>query len=50
MRDRGLADPELRPHHLGHGARRLLALEQQLQDPPPYRVAEDVERFHGDVY
>ena len=27
-----------------------LAVGQQLEDPPPHRVAEDVERFHAAMY
>ena len=44
--DGRLADPELRGDDLDHRARRLFALGEDLQDPPPHRVAEHVERVH----
>jgi hypothetical protein len=43
---RGLRDAELGPDHLGHRARRPLAVGQQLEDPAADRITEDVERVH----
>ena len=45
--DGRLGDPELRLDDGADRARRPLAVGQQLQDPPPDRVAEDVERVHA---
>ena len=44
---RRLPDPELPRDHLDHVAGRLLAAGQQLEDPAPDRVAEDVEGVHS---
>jgi hypothetical protein len=42
----GLGDAELGADDRGDRSRGLLALGQQLEDPAPDRVAEDVERVH----
>jgi hypothetical protein len=47
LRDRGLGDAELGPHHGGHRARGLLAGGEQLQDASADRVAEHVESVHA---
>jgi hypothetical protein len=47
LRDARLGDPELVLDDRGDGTRRLLAVGQQLQDPAPDRIAEDVERVHA---
>jgi hypothetical protein len=44
--DRRLRDPELGSDHRDDLARRVLALGQELHDPAPDRIAEDVERVH----
>jgi hypothetical protein len=46
LRDRRLADPELRLDDVGDGAGRALAVGEELKDPSSYRVAQDVERVH----
>jgi len=45
--DGGLADAELALDHRGDRAGRLFPLGEQLQDPAPDRIAEDVERVHA---
>jgi hypothetical protein len=47
LRHAGLGDPELRLDRRRDGAGRLLAVGEELEDPPPDRVAEDVERMHA---
>ena len=44
--DRGLADPELGRDRIADRARRHLALGQELEDPPPDGITENVERLH----
>jgi hypothetical protein len=44
--DRGLGDAELVADDGRHLTGAALAVGQQLQDPSPDRVAEDVERMH----
>jgi hypothetical protein len=41
-----LRDPELRADHRDDLAGGVLALGQELHDPTPDRIAEDVERVH----
>jgi hypothetical protein len=45
--DRGLGDPELLLDDRAHRTRSPLPVREQLQDPPPHRVAEHVERMHA---
>ncbi len=47
LRDGRLRDPELGADRGDQLAGRPLAVGQQLEDPPPHRVAEDVEGVHG---
>ena len=47
LRHRGLRDAELALHDVADRTRGPLAVGHQLQDPPPHRVTEDVERFHA---
>ena len=44
---RRLGDAELAVDHRRDLAGAHLAIGQQLQDPAPGRIAEDVERVHG---
>ena len=46
LRDRRLRDPELGLDDGGDRPGGVLAFGEELQDPPPDRVAEDVERVH----
>ena len=46
LRDGRLRDPELRLDDRGDRPGGQLAVGEQLEDPPPDRVAEDVERVH----
>src|SRR5690349_10029819 len=41
-----LGDAELRLHYGADRARRPLAVGQQLEDPPPDRITQDIERVH----
>jgi hypothetical protein len=43
---RRLRDPELRGDHRDDLARGVLALGQELHDPTPDWISEDVERVH----
>jgi hypothetical protein len=46
--DGRLADPELLPHDLADLARaQLPVVGEELEDPSPHRIAEDVERMHA---
>jgi hypothetical protein len=45
--DPGLREAELLLHDGGDLAGRLLAVGEQLEDPPPDRVAQNLERMHG---
>ncbi|GAB4095097.1 hypothetical protein GCM10028787_05720 [Brachybacterium horti] len=48
--DGGLADGELRLDHLADLARAALpARDEELEDPSPHGVAEDVERVHAAI-
>ena len=47
LRHGGLRDPELALGDLGDRPGGQLAVREQLEDPPPDRVAQDVERVHG---
>ena len=47
LRDRRLTDAELGSDDVHDLPGRLLAGGEQLEDAPPDRVAEDVERVHG---
>jgi hypothetical protein len=47
LRHARLGDAELLLHERGHLAGRALAVGEQLKDPAPDRVTEDVERVHG---
>ncbi|OLT55310.1 hypothetical protein BJF88_06645 [Cellulosimicrobium sp. CUA-896] len=49
LRDRGLADAELRADVRRDLPRGPLPRREDLEDPPPDRVAEDVERFHVSI-
>jgi hypothetical protein len=42
----GLGDPELGPDDLGDGAGALLAVGEQLQNPPADGITEHIERMH----
>ena len=44
--DGRLGDPELVGDHRGEGPGRLLAVGEQLQQPAPHRIPEDVECVH----
>src|SRR6185437_16078644 len=46
LRHRGLADVELLPDDGGQRPGGQLVVGQQLEDPPPDRVADDVEGVH----
>ena len=46
LRDGRLRDPELRLDDVADRAGRQLAVGEELEDPPPDRVAQDVERVH----
>src|SRR5579859_1349754 len=46
LRDGRLGDPELLLDDRADRAGGQLALGQQLEDPPPHRIAEYVERVH----
>jgi hypothetical protein len=46
LRDRRLADAEFPLNLCGDVAGRPLASGQQLKDPTPDRIAEDIERVH----
>src|SRR5215475_253954 len=46
LRHRGLRDVELRLDDRAQRAGRLFSVGEQLEDPPPYRIAENVERVH----
>lgn len=48
LRDPRLGNPELRLDDGGDRTGGLLTLGEQLQDPAPHRVAENVERVHSD--
>ena len=48
LRDGRLGDPELPLDDRADRAGGQLALGQQLEDPPPHRIAEYVERMHPD--
>ena len=49
LRDGRLRDPELGLDDGGDRPRAQLAVGEQLEDPPPDRVAEDIERVHGRI-
>ena len=49
LRDGRLRDPELRLDDRRDRARRDLAIGEQLEDPAPNGVAQDVERVHGPI-
>ena len=49
LRHRRLGDAELALDDLADGAGRELAVGHQLEDPPPDRVAQNVERMHGQM-
>lgn len=46
-RDRRLRDSELRRHDVGHLASRMLPVGEELQNPPPDGVTEDIESVHS---
>jgi hypothetical protein len=46
LRDRGLSDPELLLNDASDVARRRRAIGEELEDAPPNRVSEDIERVH----
>jgi hypothetical protein len=47
---RGLRDPELPLYDAPDVTGRALPINQQLQDPPPDGVTEDVERVHTPAF
>jgi uncharacterized protein len=49
LRDGGLGNAELVLHHGGHLAGGPLTVGEQLEDPPPNRVAENVEGVHPTI-
>ena len=49
LRDGRLRDAELGLDDGGDRPRGQLAVGEELEDPPPDRVAEDVERVHEDI-
>ena len=49
LRDGRLRDPELGLDDRGDRPRGQLAIGEQLEDPPPDRVAQDVERVHRPI-
>ena len=46
LRDRWLRDAELGLDDIADRPRRQLAIREELEDPPPDRVTEDIERLH----
>ena len=46
LRDGRLRDPELGLDDGGERPRGQLPVGEQLEDPPPDRVAQDIERVH----
>jgi hypothetical protein len=48
LRHGRLRDPELGPDNGRDGPRGQLAVGEQLEDPPPDRVSQNVERVHED--